>query len=543
MALHNAATFRRLIALTVGMGLIVATGACSVFNNASTDGGEQTKAPAESATHGDVAIFTPSDALTISQQTPINTWNAFTSELTTALKDEGIKKRAISTHSDDTLEKQSQAIQDYVVEHVADGSVQADDVTLVVAPIYEADDAAQRYGDYVSRHIEWTSDTASDDADAADSSDSSAASEATGPDGDADAGSTTSDTADYEDSASRLVSALNLAQNSGMHVVLVSNTIDGFVPDVFVQMSTPEQIGTLQAEQLVSKLALDKASKDNPKSIEVLLPYSGPDDTDLDSDTFAHEAFHGIWKVLQPYFADGRAYSPSGLLDANSTDEDWTSVIFDATDSTAITQELSTRLDTNAEDTTAHTAIDGVIALNDHVAAGVIEGLHGMGYIGSSADVNPSITISGIVDNITGKPDLNRAAVPDPVKAPADSTADGDNSKSSNTDETEQDDKNAQWPIVTGYGAYIDSMPEIVNGHLWMTALENRKQIANDTAQVCKSLNDGLTLDGLSFIGKTTINGKKNVRLVSEDPLTVSASNLKKALIEPGYISLADAGL
>lgn len=536
MALHNAATFRRLVALTVGMGLVLASGACRNPNDTSTNGDKQTTTSAKSSDHGEVAIFTPSDVLTISQQTPLNTWNAFTSDLTAALKDKDVKQRDVTTHTSDTLEKQSQAVQDYVVKRISDDKADAGDVTLVVAPVYESDDAAQQYGDYVSRHIDWSDDENA----AADSSDN------TNDDGDADdinANDVESDAAKYISAASRLVSALNLAQNSGMHVVLMSNTIDGFTPDALVQASTAEQIGNLQAKQLVNKLALDKASSDNPKSIEVLLPYSDAGATDMDSDAFAQDVFRGIWKVLQPYFAEGKAYSPSGLLDANSTNDDWRSVLFDAADSTAVTQELATRLCTE-EDSKDRTTIDGIIAVNDHVASSVIDGLHDMGYVGSSADINPSITISGIVDNITGKPDLNRTAVPDPIKAPENSTDDSTNSdQSADTDSGEYNGANDQWPIVTGYGAYIDSMPEIVNGHLWMTALEDRKQLAADTAKVCVSLNDGIALTSLSFITKTTVNGVKDVALVSETPLTVSASNLKADLIEPGYISLADAGL
>ena len=78
------------------------------------------------------------------------------------------------------------------------------------------------------------------------------------------------DAQDYAQSAERLVSALRLAQNEGMKVVLVSNTLQGFTR-MYVPMTTAEQIGQLQAKQLVSKLELDKTSSDNPKHIEVLL--------------------------------------------------------------------------------------------------------------------------------------------------------------------------------------------------------------------------------------------------------------------------------
>ena len=44
----------------------------------------------------------------------------------------------------------------------------------------------------------------------------------------------------------------------------------------------------------------------------------------------------GVWNVLAPYFQDGRALSPSGLLTAETTADDWRSVAFDASDEDAI---------------------------------------------------------------------------------------------------------------------------------------------------------------------------------------------------------------
>ncbi len=51
--------------------------------------------------------------------------------------------------------------------------------------------------------------------------------------------------------------------------------------------------------------------------------------------------------------------------------------------------------------------------MNNYIASEVIKELDDLGYTGSAADINPQITISGIVGNITGKKDLSRDAVPD----------------------------------------------------------------------------------------------------------------------------------
>ena len=167
-------------------------------------------------------------------------------EIVSSLKDNDVKGANITVKAAPSLDKQSQSVQDYVVNHVnstSDDADSSDKTTLVVAPVADTTESDRQYGDYVSHAITWNGSSSDEDAQ------------------------------DYAQSAERLVSALQLAQNEGMKVVLVSNTLQGFTPNVYVPMTTAEQIGQLQAKQLVSKLELDKTSSDNPKHIEVLLPY------------------------------------------------------------------------------------------------------------------------------------------------------------------------------------------------------------------------------------------------------------------------------
>ena len=51
-------------------------------------------------------------------------------------------------------------------------------------------------------------------------------------------------------------------------------TLKDFTPDAFVELSTAERIGQIQASKLADKLQLDTISKDNPKAVEILLPYT-----------------------------------------------------------------------------------------------------------------------------------------------------------------------------------------------------------------------------------------------------------------------------
>lgn len=504
--------FVRLAAAAAVLSLAVPLSGCTAR--------QEEPEPSDPQAHeaGTVAIFTPTDGLTISQHTPLNKWQALTPDLEQALQEQGFSREDIHVHTSDGLARQSRDIQDYVVEALTpnEDDPQPDEITLVVAPAVEAGDATRQYGDYVTEHIGWNAE----DIESQD-------------------GKISEDDREAEQDAQRLVTALDLAKEAGMRVVLMASTITGFTPDAYVQMSDAERIGAIQAQNIVDKLKLDTTSVENPKYVEVMLPRDtaseDPSDTDVseqETDEFAAAAFRGVWNVLAPYFQDGRALSPSGLLTAETTADDWRSVAFDASDEDAIASELTQRLRMDDADA-RHTRVDGIIAMNDYVASSVIGQLSSLGYVGTSADINPSISISGIVGNIAGRKDLAKQPVPDPIKAPEESDDD-------TGDDIER--MNSRWPIVTGYGAYLDIIPRIVDGQQWMTALEDRVAINDDVARICARLDADESLDDLEGIGTTDINGSK-VPTLTEPLLAVSAGNLKETLIDPGYITLADAGL
>lgn len=539
MALRIGRAVRRMTSMAACLAMTLGLAACATDGPTSDNADDQTNGTqSQTASAGAVAIFTPSDGVTISGNTPLNKWTKFVPALTQSLRDAGVTKKRITASSADDLDKQSRDIQDYVVSGVsasdaaqsdATDTADAKHTTLVVAPVTSPDDTVRQYGDYLDQTVANSTDGGATDA----------------------KGSTEgTDTEAVE----RLASALRLAQENGMHVILLAGTIPGFQPDVYVRMSTAEQIGAVQARKLADKLELDKTSVDNPKNIEVLLPYSvaatdgsasgdAQDATPSDDSTaFAKAAFKGVWSVLQPYFQSGQAVSPSGMLTADTGDDDWMNVAFASSKDTDVRDELRRRLGMD-EHAKTHTRIDGIIAMNDYVASGVVKELTDLGYTGSAADINPEITISGIVENITGKKDLQRGKVPDPIKAPE---ADGETTDGDDDADAAKNAEtiNARWPIVTGYGAYVDSMPQIVAGQQWMTALENRDALVDDVAKASLALNAGSKLSkaDVAALGSAKINGK-TTPVISEDLLAVSASNLKATLIDTGYISLAEAGL
>ena len=526
---------RHLSGLMTLLACLVMVASASACGPAISGGRQSPTAPQSQATStataevpGRVAIFTPSDGITLSQHTPINKWAALVPELKSALTKEHLSSKRIDAYTSGNLEDQSKELQDYVVNRLSERKVEktSEPTTLVVAPMTSPDSITRQYGDYISKSL---------DVDAKDKA------------------------------SSRLVSSLRLAAGAGMHVVLMANQVPGIQPDLFVQLSDARAIGQMQAEKLASKLELDKASKDNPCRIEILLPNrpadassdASSDDTGAeanqaeqdqqeDQNSFPAQAFAGIWQVLGPYFKDGRADSPSGRLQTDSTERDWQAVAFDpGKDASATGKELATRLSMN-DDAKSHTEVDGILAMNDFIVSGVVSELRDLGYRGSSADVNPEISISGIVGSMAGRQDLHRQRVPKPAQSPASQNSSGSQADSSQntgkTQESTSSDDHTAWPIISGYGAYADNIPQIVDGQQWMTGLEDRLGLAADIAKACVNLNSQGKVPAMDTIQTVNQDGKQ-LRRLSRPLVAVSASNLKATLIDTGYIKPADAGL
>ena len=526
---------RHLSGLMTLLACLVMVASASACGPAISGGRQSPTAPQSQATStstaevpGRVAIFTPSDGITLSQHTPINKWAALVPELKSALTKEHLSSKRIDAYTSGNLEDQSKELQDYVVNRLSERKTEktSEPTTLVVAPMTSPDSITRQYGDYISKSL---------DVDAKDKA------------------------------SSRLVSSLRLAAGAGMHVVLMANQVPGIQPDLFVQLSDARAIGQMQAEKLASKLELDKASKDNPCRIEILLPNRPADassdvsstdtgaeanqaeqDQQEDQNSFPAQAFAGIWQVLGPYFKDGRVDSPSGRLQADSTERDWQAVAFDpGKDASATGKELATRLSMN-DDAKSHTEVDGILAMNDFIVSGVVSELRDLGYRGSSADVNPEISISGIVGSMAGRQDLHRQRVPKPAQSPASQNSSGSQADSSQntgkTQESTSSDDHTAWPIISGYGAYADNIPQIVDGQQWMTGLEDRLGLAGDIAKACVNLNSQGKVPAMDTIQTVNQDGKQLHRL-SRPLVAVSASNLKATLIDTGYIKPADAGL
>ena len=117
MTLHRTTVTKRLFALLASTSLIMAMGACSSDNETQSHEAGSTGATT-TVDAGNVVIFTPSDGITISQQTPLSKWEKIVPEIVSSLKDNDVKGSNITVKTASSLDKQSQSVQDYVVNHV-----------------------------------------------------------------------------------------------------------------------------------------------------------------------------------------------------------------------------------------------------------------------------------------------------------------------------------------------------------------------------------------------------------------------------------------
>lgn len=81
-------------------------------------------------------------------------------EIVSSLKRTGVKSGDITVKTASNLDKQSQSVQDYVVNHIngTEHSSTKAKTTLVVAPVAEMPESDRQYGDYARHDITWNSD-------------------------------------------------------------------------------------------------------------------------------------------------------------------------------------------------------------------------------------------------------------------------------------------------------------------------------------------------------------------------------------------------
>jgi ABC-type xylose transport system substrate-binding protein len=516
---------RRFLATLAAGGMLFATAACGQTHATQKSA---TATPQTSLESAHVEIFVPSDGITLTQNTPTNKWGGFSAALVKQLEEQGYSSDTLQVTTSGSLKDQADAMEKYLADKTdeeadtesssegegapaeAFSSAKGKDI-VVLAPALTLDPATRQFGDLIG---DGTRDLSS-------SSDISAA--------------MSQDDLQEQTAAEKSISeSAKELRSQGTKLILIARNLPSVTADAFVKTSNAYEIGALQAKQLAAKLELTEATASNPKKIEIVIP-------EQSSTTVSSDFFRGVWSVLGSYFTKGTVESPSGRLSQSSTADDWSQVTVPASTAKEAQTSFNTLLDdaVTTGDTGGPVKLDGVIAANDLLAMQVTTVLTNRGFTGSAADINPEITLGGIVGNMTGNTDITKTKVPTPAQEEDSASSSG---TSYGQDSSAEDDDEKQWPIVTGYGSYVTNIQLIVSGKQWLTGLEDRSELVGDVAETCSSLVTSDTAK-ISKSQKTiTLNGKK-IPLISKPLVGIVGGNIKTELIDPGYITPADAGL
>lgn len=609
-------TLPRLCRCAIAALTVAAVTACSAPASTTSPSASSSSASAD-ASSGRVAMFLPSDGFTLSQSTPQNTWKQLAADTKSQLESAGFDDSDIIVQSAGSTNDQATQVLDFLTDlgieeygaDAAESPIPSDSSTssdassspsdtsstatakastIIIALATGQTEDSKLYSDYViSDNTTSDGDSASGSSagessttDPSSSASSSASPSATSSASTADASQTstgsaapatsqapaTSGASSSPSSTDRaeanalysLAHLLGVAQQAGVTVINLGSPIEGFTADVQGELSSARLIGRLQALGIVSKLHLASTIENQPQSVEVLIPYK--------DESFAQQAFEGVWEILGPFFQSGRVYSPSGKLGATSTADSWTSVAYPAASDDDTQKELESRLDASNSDV-SHMEIDAVLCLNDSAASGTIAALKSMGYTGTSATINPDVSISGLVDNLRGGKDIAKQQVPAPSRTPSATSTDSSEAtdaaqltEEQNTLRNTRD--SSSWPLITGYGTYKSQLESIVSGEQWLTGLEDRQGYAQDLARIARGVEQGTSLHDLTSQVNSLSEDDSSTSSASSDSssagassapaqtfvlqrtlLAITADNIKSSLIDRGYVSAADAGL
>ena len=323
----------------------------------------------------------------------------------------------------------------------------------------------------------------------------------------------------------------------GVRVVGCSDLVSAHM-DAYVDMATPESIGVLQAREALSKIRANTLSASNPAQVLLLVPGNPQNEASKDF-------LSGVFSVLETPLQQGviqlvglpEVKSLSSFLDSSTArDFYFGSDLYSADISRRLTSLLDDLIEQQGGTTASNglmkalpfvksstIALDAVIAGTDYISTQLVSVLTSKGYQGSAADINPDVSLSGIVNSLSGKKVLNKHKVPYPANT------------------LPSAEFNSMWPVISGYGA-ID-VPSIVSGKEWVTGISNEESIASLFALLARNaaLHKKLATK-VSELEGMTLSSRASRMLISVDLVPISSSQVKN-LIKEGYISAADAGL
>ena len=158
--------------------------------------------------------------------------------------------------------------------------------------------------------------------------------------------------------------------------------------------------------------------------------------------------------------------------------------------------------------------IGAILASNDFVASQVGGVLKDLGYQGTVADADTSLSEGGSQKSVGKK---------EPPAPPEDM---GEKAKGEVAEALVKERKAQSWPILIGFGALSPSLSSVVNAREWSTGMVDRSAFASTVAASCMKEESG---------------EKPSPKAVAA--VAVDENNFKRLLIATGLVSPTQAGL
>ena len=382
-----------------------------------------------------------------------------------------------------------------------------------------------------------SSSSLSSSSDSAGSSKSSDSAHSQGSNDSAGDDTALEDDEELDAARSRSAELVRTLSARGVRVVGCSDLVSAHM-DAYVDMATPESIGVLQAREALSKIRANTLSASNPAQVLLLVPGNPQNEASKDF-------LSGVFSVLETPLQQGviqlvglpEVKSLSSFLDSSAArDFYFGSDLYSADISRRLTSLLDDLIEQQGGTTASNglmkalpfvrsstIALDAVIAGTDYISTQLVSVLTSKGYQGSAADINPDVSLSGIVNSLSGKKVLNKHKVPYPANT------------------LPSAEFNSMWPVISGYGAM--DVPSIVSGKEWVTGISDEESVASLFALLARNaaLHKKLATK-VSELEGMTLSSRASRTLISVDLVPISSSQVKN-LIKEGYISAADAGL
>ncbi|MBR6439966.1 MAG: hypothetical protein IKS61_01450 [Aeriscardovia sp.] len=303
----------------------------------------------------------------------------------------------------------------------------------------------------------------------------------------------------------------------------LSSTRAAFVttlPGAAVSVPLPSMydVGRLEASSLLEKIKNYRLTSVTPFPVLILIPFDPSSPSSLQD---GHELFEGMWSELSPYFEKRLVWDPAW------DGQNWQDLLIDASSKASIEAAFKKVVSQAREKENVALSplktppsrsllpnIGAILASNDFVASQVGGVLKDLGYQGTVADADTSLSQGSSQESVAKE------------EPPAPAEDMGEKAKEEVAKALVKERKAQSWPILIGFGALSSSLSSVVNAREWSTGMVDRSSFASAVAASCMKEESG---------------EKPFPKAVGA--VAVDENNFKRILIETGLVSPTQAGL